>query len=131
MKYIFISQTVYSELPVRLRYIRGALAVRRSKLEMYVDILKVLAQEGPLKLTHLMYETNVNCSILNEYLDFLVKQNLVEERKIGVKRAVFAITQRGTIVLKYFEELRQILPLIEDETNSMPISIDFQNTTDL
>ena len=36
-------------------------AMRRSKLEMYVDILKVLAQRGPLKLTHVMYKANVNC----------------------------------------------------------------------
>ena len=30
--------------------------MRRSKLEMYVDILKVLGQRGPLKLTHIMYK---------------------------------------------------------------------------
>jgi predicted transcriptional regulator len=51
--------------------------MRRSKLEMYVDILKVLAHRGPLKLTHVMYKANVNCSVLKEYLDFLIKQNLV------------------------------------------------------
>jgi hypothetical protein len=55
--------------------------MRRSKLEMYVDILKVLAHRGPLKLTHVMYKANVNCSVLKEYLDFLMKQGLVEERK--------------------------------------------------
>jgi len=37
---------------------------RRSKLEMYVDILKALARHGPLKLTHIMYKANVNCSVL-------------------------------------------------------------------
>jgi predicted transcriptional regulator len=44
------------------------LKMRRSKLEMYIDILNVLAHRGPLKLTHVMYKANVNCSILNEYL---------------------------------------------------------------
>ena len=29
--------------------------MRRSQMEMYVDILEVLAQRGPLKLTHVMY----------------------------------------------------------------------------
>ncbi len=57
--------------------------VRRSKLEMYVDILTVLAHRGPLKLTHVMYKANVNCSVLKEYLDFLIKQGLVEERTVG------------------------------------------------
>jgi predicted transcriptional regulator len=51
--------------------------MRRSKLEMYVDILKVLVHWGPLKLTHVMYKADVNCSVLEEYLDFLIKQGLV------------------------------------------------------
>ena len=52
--------------------------MRRSKLEMYVDILNVLAQRGPLKLTHVMYKANVNCGVLKEHLEFLIKQGLVD-----------------------------------------------------
>lgn len=88
--------------------------MRRSKLEMYIDILKVLAQRGPTKLTHIMYKANVNCSVLKEYLDFLIKQGLVEEKAMGKKRVVYAITQRGITVLKYFRELKQVLPIIEE-----------------
>lgn len=97
--------------------------MRRSKLEMYVDILKVLAHHGPLKLTHIMYKANVNCAVLKEYLDFLIKQNLVEERNVGKSRTVFAITQRGITVLKYFWELQQILPIIEKTRNMIPTPI--------
>ena len=93
--------------------------MRRSKLEMYVDILKVLAQRGPLKLTHVMYKANVNCSVLKEYLDFLIKQGLVEERIVGKQRVVYAATQRGVMVLKYFRELRQALPIVEEARNGM------------
>ena len=46
---------------VRLLIGKGVLLMRRSKLEMYVAILKVLSQRGPLKLTHVMYKANVNC----------------------------------------------------------------------
>jgi len=88
--------------------------VRRSKLEMYVDILSVLAHRGPLKLTHVMYKANVNCSVLKEYLDFLMKQGLVEERTIGKRRVVYAVSQRGITVLKYFKELKQVLPIVEE-----------------
>lgn len=88
--------------------------LRRSKLEMYVDMLRVLAHKGPLKLTHIMYKANVNCSVLKEHLDFLIKQGLVEERTIGKARVVFAITQRGITVLKYFRELEQVLPIVEE-----------------
>ena len=55
--------------------------MRRSKVEMYVDILDVLAQRGPLKLTHIMYGVNVNCSLLKEYLDYLTKQGLIVKKK--------------------------------------------------
>ena len=95
--------------------------MRRSKLEMYIDILKVLTQRGPLKLTHVMYKANVNCSVLKEYLDFLTKQSLVEERTIGKRRVVYAITQRGVTVLKYFRELKEVLPIVEEARSQMPI----------
>jgi predicted transcriptional regulator len=88
---------------------------------MYVDILTVLAHRGPLKLTHVMYKANVNCSVLKEYLDFLIKQNLVEERIVGKARVVFAVTQRGITVLKYFKEIKQVLPIIEESRNQTPI----------
>ena len=88
--------------------------MRRSKLETYIGILNVLAHNGPLKLTHIMYKANVNCSILNEFLDFLIKQGLVEKRTIEKERIVFAVTQRGINVLKYFRELTLVLPIIEE-----------------
>lgn len=88
--------------------------MRRSKLETYVSILNVLAHRGPLKLTHITYKANVNCSVLKEYMDFLIKQDLVEERLAKKSHAVFAITQRGINVLKYFRELTQALPIVEE-----------------
>ena len=97
--------------------------MRRSKLEMYIDILKVLARRGPLKLTHIMYKANVNCSVLKEYLDFLIRQNLVEEQQVGKKREVYAITERGLTVLKYFRELRAVLPIIEEANSKIPPSL--------
>jgi predicted transcriptional regulator len=100
---------------------KGVWKMRRSKLEMYIDILKVLAHRGPLKLTHIMYKANVNCSVLKEYLDFLLLQNLVEERAAGKQRIVYAVTQRGITVLKYFRELKQVLPIVEEARNRVPV----------
>jgi predicted transcriptional regulator len=88
---------------------------------MYVDILSVLAHKGPLKLTHVMYKANLNCSVLKEYLDFLIKQGLVEERTIGKERVVYAVSQRGITVLKYFKELKQVLPIVEEAKNQVAI----------
>jgi predicted transcriptional regulator len=88
--------------------------MRRSKLETYIDILRVLAQRGPLKLTHIMYKANLNCGVLKEYLDFLIKAGLIEERMMGKSRIVYANTPRGLTVLKSFRELNKALPILED-----------------
>jgi predicted transcriptional regulator len=97
--------------------------MRRSKLEMYIDILKVLSQRGPLKLTHIMYKANVNCSVLKEYLDFLIQQELVEEKVTGKTRIVYAVSEKGLNVLRYFRELKIMLPVIEEGGARLPPSL--------
>ena len=94
--------------------------MRRSKLEIYLGILSVLAQQGPLKLTHVMYKANVNCSVLIEYLGFLIQKELVEERSVGKNRTIYAITQRGITVIKYFAELKRVLSIVEEEQRHAP-----------
>jgi len=87
--------------------------MKRSKLEMYVDILKVLAHTGPSKLTHITYKSNVNGGMLKEHLVFLIKQRLVEKRTVMKSHVVFAVTQRGMTVLKFFGEPTQKISVIE------------------
>jgi predicted transcriptional regulator len=103
--------------------VKAGRCLRRSKLEMYLDILRVLERSGQLKLSHIMYETNVNCCVLKEYLDFLMKQNLVEERIVGRQRVAYSITQRGITVLKCFRELIQALPIVDEDYNFTPVPI--------
>ena len=91
--------------------------MRRSKLELQIDILKALGRHGPLKLTHIMYKANVNCRVLKPYLDFLIQQNLVEEQTFKRKhktKVVYAITERGLTALKYFREVTISLQLVEN-----------------
>jgi predicted transcriptional regulator len=93
--------------------------MRRSKMEMYIDILRVLAQHGPLKLTHVMYKANVNCSVLKENLDFLIAQNLIEEQ-VTVKRRnktkiSYAITDKGRTVIRYFNEVNVALHITNEK----------------
>ena len=91
--------------------------MRRSHLEMYIEIIRVLAQKGPLKLTLIMYKANLNCTVLKEDLSFLIKRGLVEERTVGKAKTVFAVTQKGINVLKYFRELNQALSIVEETQN--------------
>ena len=92
---------------------------------MYIDILKVLAQNGPLKLTHVMYKANVNCSVLKQNLDFLIKQNLIEELIVHKKRdrikIRYAITERGRTVIRYFNEVNVALQITD--ASKIPVLI--------
>ena len=88
-------------------------------MEMYIDILRVLAQHGPLKLTHVMYKANVNCSVLKENLDFLIAQNLIEEQ-VTLKRRnktkiSYAITDKGRTVIRYFNEVNVALHITNEK----------------
>ncbi len=87
--------------------------MRRSKLEINIDILKVLARTGPLRLTHMAHESNINVSTLKGYLVFLIKQGLVEERTIKKSSVVFTVTKRGVTVLKFFGGPQQKISVIE------------------
>ena len=84
--------------------------MKRSKLEIYVDILEVLSQRTPLKVTHIMYKANVNCRVLKDCLDFLTKQKLIEQRMVGNGKVVYTNTAHGKEVLKFFRELDKMLP---------------------
>jgi predicted transcriptional regulator len=90
---------------------------------MYLDILRVLEGAGQLKLTYIMYETNVNGCVLKEYLGFLIKQGLVETRAVGRQRMAYSITQRGITVLNCFRELKQVLPIVDEDRNLTPVPI--------
>lgn len=90
--------------------------MRRSKLETYLDILKILASQGPMKLTQLMHKTDLSRSVLKQYLAFLMQQNLVEKQNLGKHKIFYAITERGlkvlNIVVPIVEEARKIPALL-------------------
>jgi predicted transcriptional regulator len=94
--------------------------MRRSKFEMHLDIIRTLAQKGPLKLTHIMYKANVNCSVLREQLDFLIQQNIVNEKTQKREKVVFELTEKGFSILRTFRELQTLMPVDDENTQRIP-----------
>jgi len=90
--------------------------MRRSKLEMYVDILRILASQGPMKLTQLVHKTDINQGVLKQHLSFLIRQNLVEKQNFSRDEIFYTITERGlrvlNIVVPIIEEARKIPALL-------------------
>ena len=94
--------------------------MRRSKLETCLDILETLASHGPLKITHVMQKANVNCNVMKNYFDFLIKQGAVEEKSVKRDKIVYAITEKGLYLIKCFKELNQVIPTVKIRSGIPP-----------
>ena len=75
----------------------------RSRIELCVDILKVMA-EGNRKPTRIMYKANLSWPKLGECLSFLGERGLIksEVENQGVR---YEITERGMEALDYFGKM--------------------------
>jgi predicted transcriptional regulator len=85
--------------------------MRRSKLQIYVEVLDALVFYGPMRLTRITYKTNVNCSLLKPILKDLIKNELAEERKLKKNTVIYAATKEARTTISRFNELAQILPI--------------------
>ncbi|MFB3890090.1 MAG: winged helix-turn-helix domain-containing protein [Candidatus Bathyarchaeia archaeon] len=72
--------------------------MRRSRLEAYEDILTALA-ERTRTLDSIAYECKMDCILLSQRLDFLLRNDLIEERSENQK-TYYALTRRGSAIFK-------------------------------
>lgn len=76
---------------------------RRSKLEIYVDVLRAIYR-GINRPTKIMFAANLSWKTLKEVLDYLERQGIIE-RRTAEKRKLFFITEKGRRILDAFETL--------------------------
>jgi len=81
--------------------------VKRSRLEIYLDVLEAVAS-GIEKPTRIMYATNLSWKPTQKIIEFLINQGLIKEFTVG-KRRRYEITEKGLDVLKYFRRIQKIL----------------------
>lgn len=90
--------------------------LRRSKLENYQAILAALAKR-PLTVDRIAYKIDMDCRILGQYLESLMRNGLVVEKFTG-ERKLYAITERGMSVFRalnfqrYFEKIAKTIKTI-------------------
>ncbi len=88
---------------------------RRSKLEVFVDILRVIAQEGEIRRTAVMFRANLAWNVLRESLDSMEKTGAIkkERKSSGV---FLSLTQEGYSLLhRYSEFEREFNPELKTE----------------
>ena len=81
--------------------------MRRSKLEVYVDILQAINFTGQLKVTQIMRKSNINGNVLKSHLDFLCNSGMIAERKHKNSK-YYALTEKGIKVLRALREVKQM-----------------------
>lgn len=105
----------------------GCASGKRSRLEVYFDILHILAYQKPMRLTHITQKANLNGTKTKQYLTLLAAKNLIAKSILGKScTLVYSITPQGLVALRKFEELTQTLPLSESENDLC----DFANQTE-
>lgn len=98
--------------------------MRRSKLESYECILRVLARK-PLSIDSIAYETNMDVAILKQRLEFLTKNGLIEEIS-QKKKTSYGLTKRGAAVHRIFnlttplEKLAIVARALDEALQTLP-----------
>ncbi len=88
--------------------------VRRSRLEIYFDILKVI-ERGIVKPTRIMYKTNLSWGTLQDIFEILIQGGFIQE-EIEKNSKKYRVTDKGRNALSYYSksldglvEVRQII----------------------
>lgn len=99
--------------------------MRRSKLELYEDILTALVDRN-LTVDAIAYDCNMDCFGVRTRLDFLLKSNLVEEKTYKEKTR-YALTRRGLAIYKTLaitkslEKLQTNIKRIDEALQAIPV----------
>jgi predicted transcriptional regulator len=93
-------------------------------MEIYESILESLVRK-PLTNDQIAYEASIDCRAVSDRLDFLVQNCLVEDR-IKADKTVYALTERGVMVLrtlsfkKYLVKVSETLHALDDAIQALP-----------
>ena len=81
--------------------------IRRSKIEVFADVMKVVASEREIRRTRIMYKANLAWKVLKDALDFLEEKRILktESKDSGI---FVSLTDEGYGVLRRFNELEEV-----------------------
>ncbi len=84
---------------------------RRSRLEIYFDILKVIGR-GVDKPTQIMYKANLSWETMQDIFETLIKSGFIQE-EIMMNSKRYKVTDKGKGALSYY--LKSLDGLVEVE----------------
>ncbi len=81
---------------------------KRPRLELYVDTIEALSNNGPTNPSKLTLKTKINSSPLKTILRDMEGKKLVEERKIETN-LFYAATTLARAILLHYRELNSLI----------------------
>ena len=83
------------------------MSIRRTKIEIIHDILNAIQKKGgKIKPTHLLYKSNLSYKKMLEYVNELIKKDMVKEDIIKGKR-MYSITEKGAAYIQEFKKIKE------------------------
>ena len=81
--------------------------IRRSKIEVFADVMKVVAEEGEIRRTRIMYRAYLAWKVLKEALDFLEDKGILRSQ-VNKSGTFVRLTDEGYGVLRRLNELEEV-----------------------
>ena len=81
--------------------------MRRSKIRVLVDILRVVEENEMAKPTHILYKANLSHKLLKEHLDMLVTSDFIERMNRG-NNIYYKITEKGQKFMSQYRQMEKI-----------------------
>ena len=91
---------------------------RRDKFYIIAEILEI-AKDGVLK-TQIMYRANLSFTQLNDYLKYMLKNELIEKHQVNEKE-VYKTAHKGINFLQSYREIKELFKTEpDDKTRRIP-----------
>jgi len=85
--------------------------MKRNRLEIIRDILKIVQTNNSIKQTPLLRKSNISSSKFKEYFLELLEKGFVIESKNKYQEKVISLTEKG---FKFLEQYKTIINFIEE-----------------
>lgn len=89
--------------------------LRRTKYDIYADVIEIVARKGMCSLTRVSYGANMPVDRTKKVLTFLVAHGFIHEVMIDDSRK-YRATKWGLEFLETFKRMRKYLAALEEDT---------------
>ncbi len=87
---------------------------RRTRYEIYADLLATVARRGYCRLTRASYGANLPVDRAKKALAFLASRGFLREKDVDDSK-VYKITKRGLEYLETFRQMRKLFAALDEE----------------